>query len=521
MSRLLLLFGSVWGVAVASSSSAQTTILVPQDFGSVGLAIGAAVDGDTVRVAPGAYLETIDFQGKAITVASVDGPAVTTINAGGLGSVVTFVSGEGASSRLEGFTLTGGDASSGGGIRCLGSSPTIVDCWLIGNQATYGGHLAADDSSGTIVLHSCRLEQGFASSMGGGIFAQGADLEIRDTEFIGNTAGGPGGGLVVNLFGSGPPPFTEVVITGGVFEGNTAAGPGGALAVRSAALIVSGTTLKENVTALGGGALLGCCGAECVVEDSEFRDNTAVSWGGATDLDNIDSAEFRRCLFAGNAAGVQGGAVGTTVNAATLSFDQCTFVDNAAPESSVLFLHDIWIAEIKNSILWLNGPVHFSYNRPTVTYSDVEGGAVGAGNFDEDPLFVDPASGNFELSLASPCIDAGDPSSTLDPDGTFVDLGAFPFLERVFVRGDANQDGVVDISDAVTVLAQLFIAGTSPPECASTVDANDDGASDVSDVVFLLNQLFVPGALPLPPPHPDCGVDPTPDVLDCDRFDCP
>ena len=204
MSRLLLLFGSVWGVAVASSSSAQTTILVPQDFGSVGLAIGAAVDGDTVRVAPGAYLETIDFQGKAITVASVDGPAVTTINAGGLGSVVTFVSGEGASSRLEGFTLTGGDASSGGGIRCLGSSPTIVDCWLIGKQATYGGHLAADDSSGTIVLHSCRLEQGFASSMGGGIFAQGADLEIRDTEFIGNTAGGPGGGLVARACWCGP-----------------------------------------------------------------------------------------------------------------------------------------------------------------------------------------------------------------------------------------------------------------------------------------------------------------------------
>jgi hypothetical protein len=50
----------------------------------------------------------------------------------------------------------------------------------------------------------------------------------------------------------------------------------------------------------------------------------------------------------------------------------------------------------------------------------------GAGNFTSDPLFVD-AGTNFHLQAASPCIDAGDPASPPDPDGTRTDVGAFAF----------------------------------------------------------------------------------------------
>jgi len=57
-------------------------------------------------------------------------------------------------------------------------------------------------------------------------------------------------------------------------------------------------------------------------------------------------------------------------------------------------------------------------------------------NIQENPLFVDPLHGDYHLSWAnypihdetmSPCIDAGDPSSPLDPDGTIADMGAFYF----------------------------------------------------------------------------------------------
>mgnify|MGYP000355470472 CR=1 FL=1 len=49
----------------------------------------------------------------------------------------------------------------------------------------------------------------------------------------------------------------------------------------------------------------------------------------------------------------------------------------------------------------------------------------GAGNLHADPALVHPSTGNFELSPGSPCIDAGDPFSPGDPDGTPADMGAY------------------------------------------------------------------------------------------------
>jgi hypothetical protein len=48
-------------------------------------------------------------------------------------------------------------------------------------------------------------------------------------------------------------------------------------------------------------------------------------------------------------------------------------------------------------------------------------------NIFEDPLFVNPSGGDYHLTEDSPCIDAGDPTSPLDPDSTIADIGAFYF----------------------------------------------------------------------------------------------
>lgn len=49
---------------------------------------------------------------------------------------------------------------------------------------------------------------------------------------------------------------------------------------------------------------------------------------------------------------------------------------------------------------------------------------AGVGNITDDPMFVEPAFDDFNLVWGSPCIDAGDPASPPDPDGTVVDMGA-------------------------------------------------------------------------------------------------
>ena len=90
---------------------------------------------------------------------------------------------------------------------------------------------------------------------------------------------------------------------------------------------------------------------------------------------------------------------------------------------------------------------------------------------------------------------------------------AQPF-PRVFIRGDSDGNGAVNLSDAVAVLNYLFVTGVAP-DCLDAADAADNGRVDISDAAFLLNFLFRRGSYPLPP-YPLPGLDPTED----DQDDC-
>jgi hypothetical protein len=138
------------------------------------------------------------------------------------------------------------------------------------------------------------------------------------------------------------------------------------------------------------------------------------------------------------------------------------------------------------------------------------------GMIDADPLFADPRSGDFRLLPGSPAIDAGDPASPLDPDGTPRNLGAsFPGLppHYIFIRGDSNGDGGVDISDPLLTIFGLFV-NKDYLTCADAADANDDGDLDITDPVLVLGFLFSgAGTWLRPPPFPGYGVDWTADGL--------
>ena len=94
-------------------------------------------------------------------------------------------------------------------------------------------------------------------------------------------------------------------------------------------------------------------------------------------------------------------------------------------------------------------------------------------------------------------------------------------IANIFYRGDCNLDGNVDLADPVCLLRILFLA--DPIICADAHDTDDSGDLDIFDAVVLLNYLFLGGATPpVPNPETGCGVDPTPDTLDCGTFGvCP
>ena len=86
-----------------------------------------------------------------------------------------------------------------------------------------------------------------------------------------------------------------------------------------------------------------------------------------------------------------------------------------------------------------------------------------------------------------------------------------------FLRGDCNEDGDLDITDAIFGLTYLFVGGETP-SCIEACNTNRDGDHDLTDAIYLLYFLFTGGEAP-PAPWPVCAVEPTL-IVGCEEFDC-
>ena len=129
-------------------------------------------------------------------------------------------------------------------------------------------------------------------------------------------------------------------------------------------------------------------------------------------------------------------------------------------------------------------------------------------------IFTDTISPEPEPMVVGPLPPVTNVVSTADGVGIpplLID-GAIEVIDAPgFIRGDANNDGGIDVADAIFSLAFLFSFGAAPP-CPDAADPNDDGSIDISDAIYALTFLFNDGAPPRHP-HPGCGLDPTADGL--------
>lgn len=134
------------------------------------------------------------------------------------------------------------------------------------------------------------------------------------------------------------------------------------------------------------------------------------------------------------------------------------------------------------------------------------------------------------LTEVTPCQTLGVPpvstvvvvgGSSLAPQTSPLTLAISPIPPpRDFVRGDANADGHVDISDGIWMLSNLFQGGPGI-DCDLANDANADGSFDTADAIYDLNYVFLGGAAPSAP-FPGCGQLENQTIEQCQEFPgCP
>ncbi|MEE2719604.1 MAG: hypothetical protein VX727_07455 [Planctomycetota bacterium] len=251
-------------------------IAVPADVPTIQGAVEAAEHGDEVLVAAGTWRETIDLKGKTIVLRSAEGPQVTMLDGRGLkGSVLRCTGGESAETRIEGFTVTGGsgdvdahgpEATIGGGLLVLGSSPVIVDCVFRENRVLLHGGAVYCGMNANPSFLGCTFDSN-AAEKGGAVFNIRSNPRFSSCTFVRNLAD-YGGGAVFNDRRCGP---SFIACR---FDANEALYNGGAIYDYESRGSLSGCSFARNTAAFKGGAVYSGYRSDTVMADCRFLTQT-------------------------------------------------------------------------------------------------------------------------------------------------------------------------------------------------------------------------------------------------------
>ena len=456
---------------IGVAGPAQTVVL--------GMAPTPGLDVSIIRCASGEGAGTViegltlrDGFGSTLTVA----PHGT---ARGGGAVFA----DGSSPRLKGCQFDGIAAVFGGAIFARDSRIQIEDCQFSAQRAVsptpigpaWGWALYA--VGGSPAIRSTQVDGTGGAEDYTAIFASAGALLIEECSIIDNyRPNGPGGAALHSN-------SANVFIFSSEFRDNIGSFHGGAVRQTGGLLHIQDSDFISNETISASGAALGLRNGSCHIESSRFLSNFAFDdgWGGAIsafdhDLTCVDvvfagnraavggalefgSGNLRMtgCTFSGNTTAghitLRGGAAYVSGSASAL-FERTYFISNQVSGgitnagggaiygggAATRAEHCVFVGNTVNGLPPDGGAIEnvhcensiFRHNGPnpiigssSVNYCVLMSPHPGIGNVVGDPQFW--PGPEYRVRPGSPAIDAGNPLSPLDPDGSRADIGPFPF----------------------------------------------------------------------------------------------
>ncbi|MDP8313672.1 MAG: right-handed parallel beta-helix repeat-containing protein [Candidatus Celaenobacter antarcticus] len=298
------------------------------------------------------------------------------------------------------------DYGTGGGICCNESSPIMCNVFINRNYAEKRGGGIYCYQSSPILSNVTVSENTVALYDGGGIHLEESYPYLGNVTISRNYAARNGGGIYCDYSN----PILQDVIINENSTDSTYLNAGGGIYFYHSSPFLDSVIINNNKTYYGGGI---CCQTSSpILANVTIYGNTA-NGGGGIYCNDTSRPNLSNVTISENTAN-HGGGIGCCNN------------------SSPVLL---------NCILWNNATEEFYLiygSTVTVTYSDITDGWTGEGNIDEDPLFEDPTYGDFHLTEYSPCIDAGNPASVPDPDGTIIDMGSYYFHQSDVIPPTAD-----------------------------------------------------------------------------------
>ncbi len=372
---------SIAALALLAPVASAVIINIPGDYATIQEGIDAAQNGDTVLVARGEYIQNPVIENKNILLTSSEGPEATTIR----GAVDILGENVDTTCVLRGFRITKNINDPGYNmrslVRCRRSAPLILGN-IIEDNETWSTGAGIRCWRGPAVIRGNIVRNNFTHDNVGGILAP------------------PGGIVEKNIISGNRAGFR-------VCEGGWAGGIAGVGVIR------------YNVIVDNEAVLYGC-----------FSVAGGLGTGGDTSSYIYNNTIVNNSAIAGPSGSLGGGIYLVS----THEYSGQTFKNNIIafnPYGGGVY-----------AIILDSGYVNWDYNlvfgNDSTDYIGIE---PGPHDIQEDPLFVDRFSGDYRLLPNSPCIDAGDPDSPLDPDGTRADIGAYYFDQTVGIDYQGEPSG--------------------------------------------------------------------------------